>query len=136
MGWVEAAEGSPPSVRLAARPILKRPATAIVVEGHGPPRGRGRRTRSATERLDEPVSLGSIRQRGGKLVHAWALRGDLDPAAARSNTFSMEWPPRSGRTEAFPEIDRVAWFDLDEARLRLKEAQVPFLDRLVEALGR
>jgi predicted NUDIX family NTP pyrophosphohydrolase len=85
---------------------------------------------------DDPVSLGTIRQRGGKLVHAWALRGDLDPAAAHSNTFSMEWPPRSGRIEAFPEIDRVAWFDLDEARLRLKEAQVPFLDRLVESLGR
>jgi predicted NUDIX family NTP pyrophosphohydrolase len=85
---------------------------------------------------DEPLALGTIRQRGGKLVHAWALRGDLDPAAAHSNLFSMEWPPRSGRTEAFPEIDRVAWFDLGEARLRLKETQVPFLDRHVEALGR
>ena len=85
---------------------------------------------------DEPIPLGTVRQRGGKLVHGWALRGDLDPAQARSNTFSMEWPPRSGRMEAFPEIDRVAWFDLDEARLRLKESQVPFLDRLIEALGR
>ena len=84
---------------------------------------------------DDPIPLGTIRQRGGKLVHAWALRGDLDPAEARSNTFSMEWPPGSGRQEAFPEIDRVAWFDLGEARLRLKEAQVPFLDRLVEALA-
>jgi predicted NUDIX family NTP pyrophosphohydrolase len=85
---------------------------------------------------DEPTPLGTIRQRGGKLVHAWALRGDLDPAAAHSNTFSLEWPPRSGRLESFPEIDRVAWFDLGEARLRLKDAQVAFLDRLVEALGR
>lgn len=84
---------------------------------------------------DVAIPLGTIRQRGGKLVHAWALRGDLDPAAARSNTFSLEWPPMSGRLEAFPEIDRVAWFGLDEARLRIKEAQVPFLDRLVEALG-
>jgi predicted NUDIX family NTP pyrophosphohydrolase len=85
---------------------------------------------------DEPIPLGTIRQRGGKLVHAWALHGDLDPAAAHSNTFSLEWPPRSGRLESFPEIDRVAWFDLGEARLRLKDAQVAFLDRLVEALGR
>ena len=85
---------------------------------------------------DEPTPLGTVRQRGGKLVHAWALRGDLDPAVAHSNTFSMEWPPRSGRLESFPEIDRVAWFDLGEARLRLKDAQVAFLDRLVEALGR
>lgn len=81
------------------------------------------------------IPLGEIRQRGGKLVHAWALPGDLDPAAAHSNTFSLEWPRGSGRQEAFPEIDRVAWFDLGEARLRLKEAQVPFLDRLVDALG-
>jgi predicted NUDIX family NTP pyrophosphohydrolase len=82
------------------------------------------------------ISLATIRQRGGKVVHGWALPGDLDPAAARSNTFSMEWPPGSGRLEAFPEIDRVAWFDLGEARLRLKDAQVAFLDRLVDALGR
>jgi predicted NUDIX family NTP pyrophosphohydrolase len=82
------------------------------------------------------IPLGTIRQRGGKVVHAWALPGDLDPAAAHSNTFSLEWPRGSGRLEAFPEIDRVAWFDLAEARLRLKEAQVPFLDRLVDALAR
>ncbi len=85
---------------------------------------------------DGAIALGTIRQRGGKIVHAWALPGDLDPAAARSNTFSMEWPPGSGRLEAFPEIDRVAWFDLAEARLRVKEAQVPFLDRLSDALRR
>ena len=83
---------------------------------------------------DGAIGLGTIRQRGGKLVHAWALPGDLDPAMARSNTFSLEWPPGSGRLEAFPEIDRVAWFDLPEAQLHLKEAQVPFLDRLVDAL--
>jgi predicted NUDIX family NTP pyrophosphohydrolase len=84
----------------------------------------------------DALPLGAVRQRGGKLVHAWALEGDLDPAAAHSNTFTLEWPPGSGRLEAFPEIDRVAWFDLDEARARLKDAQVPFLDRLVGALGR
>jgi predicted NUDIX family NTP pyrophosphohydrolase len=83
---------------------------------------------------DGAIALGAIRQRGGKLVHAWALPGDLDPAAARSNTFSMEWPPGSGRLEAFPEIDRVAWFDLVEARLRLKDTQVLFLDRLADSV--
>jgi predicted NUDIX family NTP pyrophosphohydrolase len=85
---------------------------------------------------DGAIPLGTIRQKGGKVVHAWALPGDLDPAAAHSNSFSLEWPPGSGRLEAFPEIDRVAWFDLPEARLRLKDAQVPFLDRLLDALGR
>jgi predicted NUDIX family NTP pyrophosphohydrolase len=82
------------------------------------------------------VELGEIRQKSGKLVRAWAVEGDLDPAAAVSNTFQMEWPPRSGRVAAFPEIDRVEWFDLDEARRRLKDAQVPFLDRLAATLER
>jgi len=80
------------------------------------------------------IELGQIRQKSGKLVVAWAIEGDLDPAAAVSNTFQMEWPPRSGRLQEFPEIDRVEWFGLAEARLRLKPAQVPFLDRLAEAL--
>jgi predicted NUDIX family NTP pyrophosphohydrolase len=80
------------------------------------------------------IHLGEIRQKSGKLVTAWAVEGDLDPAAAVSNTFEMEWPPRSGRTQHFPEIDRVEWFDPGEARRRLKAAQVPFLDRLEEAL--
>ena len=81
------------------------------------------------------VDLGEIRQRGGKVVRAWAVEGDLDPAGAVSNTFEMEWPPRSGRRQAFPEIDRVAWFDPVEARARILPAQAPFLDRLAEALG-
>jgi predicted NUDIX family NTP pyrophosphohydrolase len=76
------------------------------------------------------VDLGEIRQKSGKVVHAWGVEGDLDPTTAVSNTFEMEWPPRSGRRVEFPEIDRVEWFDLDEARRRLKDAQVPFLDRL------
>jgi len=83
----------------------------------------------------EPIELGEIIQRGGKHVVAWALEGDLDPADAVSNTFEMEWPPRSGRTAEFPEIDRVAWFDLDAARAKMVPAQTPFLDRLVGALG-
>jgi predicted NUDIX family NTP pyrophosphohydrolase len=80
----------------------------------------------------EPVELGEIRQRGGKLVTAWALEGDLDPATAMSNTFEMEWPPRSGKVAAFPEIDRVTWFDLGTARTKIRAAQIPLLDRLAE----
>ena len=80
------------------------------------------------------IPLGSIRQKGGKLVHAWAAEGDLDPAAALSNTFAMPWPPGSETLAEFPEIDRVAWFAPAEARRRIKEAQVPFVDRLEEAL--
>ena len=76
------------------------------------------------------LELGSITQKGGKVVHAWAVEGDLDPAQAHSETFEMEWPPRSGRVQAFPEIDRVAWFGLDEARRRIKDAQVALIDRL------
>jgi len=76
------------------------------------------------------VELGQIRQKSGKTVFAWGANGDLDPSTAVSNTYDMEWPPRSGRIQSFPEIDRVEWFDLDEARRRLKAAQVPFLDRL------
>jgi predicted NUDIX family NTP pyrophosphohydrolase len=76
------------------------------------------------------LELGGIRQKSGKLVLAFAIEGDLDPATAESNTFEMEWPPRSGRVQEFPEIDRVAWFDLREAGVRIKAAQTPFLDRL------
>jgi predicted NUDIX family NTP pyrophosphohydrolase len=81
------------------------------------------------------LELGEVRQRGGKTVVAWALAGDLDPAAARSNTFEMEWPPRSGRVQEFPEIDRVEWFDLGTAGWKILQAQVPFLDRLARAVG-
>jgi predicted NUDIX family NTP pyrophosphohydrolase len=81
------------------------------------------------------LSLGSGRQPGGKLVHVWALADDWDPAQLRSNTFSMEWPPKSGRSQVFPEIDRAGWFALDEARRKILEGQVVFLDRLKAALG-
>ena len=81
------------------------------------------------------VELGQIRQKSGKVVFAWGAKGDLDPSTAVSNSFEMEWPPRSGRTQSFPEIDRVEWFDLDEARRKLKAAQVPFLDRLQPTLA-
>ena len=81
------------------------------------------------------IELGEIRQKSGKLVLAWAARGDLDAATAVSNTYQMEWPPGSGRVETFPEIDRVEWFKLNKARRKLKAAQVPFLDRLQAAIA-
>lgn len=79
--------------------------------------------------------LGSVRQSGGKLVCAWAVEGDLDAAAIVSNTFDMPWPPRSGRTQSFPEIDRAAWFSLDGARERIVRGQIEFLDRLETLLS-
>jgi predicted NUDIX family NTP pyrophosphohydrolase len=82
-----------------------------------------------------PVSLGSIRQKGGKEVHAWALEGECDPSSLRSNVFTMEWPPRSGKLAEFPEVDRAAFFTVGEARVRLNPAQAPFLDRLMTVLG-
>src|SRR4029453_5069588 len=81
------------------------------------------------------IELGEIRQKSGKLVLAWAARGDLDAATAVSNTYQMEWPPGSGRVETFPEIDRVEWFKLNRACRKLKAAQVPFLDRLQAAIA-
>jgi predicted NUDIX family NTP pyrophosphohydrolase len=83
----------------------------------------------------EPLPLGEVRQSGGKRVTAWALEGDLDPAAIASNTFTLEWPPRSGRTQEFPEIDRAAWFDLPTARAKIVKSQVPLLDALERALA-
>jgi predicted NUDIX family NTP pyrophosphohydrolase len=83
----------------------------------------------------DPIALGTIVQKGGKVVHAWAIEGDLDPDTARSNTFVMIWPPRSGKEQEFAEIDRVAWFAPEEARRRLKPTQVPFVDRLEEILA-
>lgn len=80
---------------------------------------------------EELTSLGTIRQAGGKVVHAWTAPGDLDVARVRSNTFSMEWPPRSGRMQEFPEVDRAAWFDLDEARRMMLPSQLALLERLV-----
>jgi predicted NUDIX family NTP pyrophosphohydrolase len=80
----------------------------------------------------EPVDLGEVRQKGGKVVAAWAIEGDLDAAAIRSNTFEIEWPPRSGARREFPEVDRAEWFGLDEARAKILPAQAPLLDRLAE----
>jgi predicted NUDIX family NTP pyrophosphohydrolase len=80
----------------------------------------------------EALELGEIRQKSGKRVLAWAVEGDLDADAITSNTFEIEWPPRSGRRQEFPEIDRAEWFTLDAARAKLVGAQVELLDRLAE----
>ena len=85
---------------------------------------------------DSPaVDLGQVTQAGGKTVRAWAVAGDLDVSALRSNSFEMEWPPRSGQRLRFPEVDRAAWFPLEEARTKLVPAQAAFLDRLQALLG-
>ncbi|HLM49969.1 MAG TPA: NUDIX domain-containing protein [Solirubrobacteraceae bacterium] len=92
--------------------------------------------REFSEELGLPVppgelsDLGEVRQAGGKVVRAYALEGDLDAGAISSNSFEMEWPPRSGRRAAFPEVDRAAWFDLATAREKLVPGQVPLLERL------
>ena len=76
------------------------------------------------------LPLDPVRLAGGKVVQAWAVEGECDTAAVVSNTFPLEWPPRSGRIVEFPEVDRAAWFDLAEARLRISPGQVPLLDQL------
>ncbi|MGW1752053.1 NUDIX domain-containing protein [Streptomyces sp. NPDC002092] len=80
----------------------------------------------------EAVALGEVRQTGGKTVTAWAVEADLDPGRIVPGTFRMEWPPRSGQTREFPELDRVEWFGLDRARDVIVKAQAAFLDRLAE----
>jgi predicted NUDIX family NTP pyrophosphohydrolase len=82
----------------------------------------------------ELVELGSVKQKNGKVVTAWAVEGDLDADSVRSNTFTMEWPPRSGQTAEFPEIDRAEWFGADEAREKLVAAQSEFVNRLLERI--
>jgi predicted NUDIX family NTP pyrophosphohydrolase len=81
------------------------------------------------------LDLGEVRQSGGKRVTAWAVEGDLDLASVKSNTFLLEWPPRSGRRQEFPEIDRAGWFDLDTARRKIVKGQVALVDRLEERLS-
>jgi predicted NUDIX family NTP pyrophosphohydrolase len=90
--------------------------------GHPPPRGR-------------VVELGEVRQKGGKAVIGFAVEGDFEPGELRPGTFEMQWPPRSGRLETFPEVDRVEWFDLAAARRKVVAGQVGLLERLVSLRG-
>lgn len=96
--------------------------------------------REFTEETGFPIEgefrpLEPIKQPGGKVVQAWAIEAECDPAQVHSNVFTMEWPPKSGRTQQFPEVDRAAWFAVAEARKRIIAAQIDFLDQLVSVLG-
>jgi predicted NUDIX family NTP pyrophosphohydrolase len=81
------------------------------------------------------IALTPVKQRGGKVVHTWAVEGEVDAAAVKSNEFEMEWPPRSGRTARFPEVDRGQWFPMVEALRRILPAQVPILEELLAKAG-
>jgi len=83
----------------------------------------------------EFIPLGTITPKAGKVVHAWALEGDCEPAAIKSNLFTIEWPPKSGKQQAFPEVDRAAFFRIEEARLKINPAQVELLSRLQEIVA-
>ncbi len=84
---------------------------------------------------EQLIELGSVRQKSGKVVEAWAAEGDFDPALLRSNTFAVEWPPRSGNEREFPEVDRAEWFAPGLARRKILPAQVDLIDRLLERLA-
>jgi len=82
------------------------------------------------------IEISEVRQAGGKVVTAFALEGDFDPGTIQSNLFTMEWPPRSGRLQSFPEVDRAGWFSLAEARSKILAGQVPLLDQLRQVVPR
>ena len=95
--------------------------------------------REFTEETGFPIAgefraLEPLKQSGGKIVHAWAIEADCDPSQLRSNLFSMEWPPKSGQTRDFPEVDRAAWFTTPEARKKILKGQIGFIDQLVGLL--
>ena len=90
---------------------------------------------TAPPEMDTAFYLGERRQPSGKVVNVWAVEGDLDVTNVESNSFEMEWPPRSGRTAEFPEVDRAGWFDPDDARRKLLRGQVPFIDLLIASLS-
>jgi predicted NUDIX family NTP pyrophosphohydrolase len=83
----------------------------------------------------DPLDLGSVKNKGGKLIQAWGLCGDLDLSSFRSNTFSLEWPPRSGKQRDFPEVDRARYFALEAARVKMHPAELPLVERLVQLLA-
>ncbi len=107
----------------------------LLEEGEDPEKAALREFAEETGRraTGKPVPLGSFPQRSGKVVLAFALRGDLDPAEIRSNTFSLEWPPGSGRVREFPETDRAAWFSPDEARRKINPGQIPVIEAFLRA---
>jgi len=95
--------------------------------------------REFEEEMGSPIDgeffeLEPLRQPSGKVIYAWAVRGDFDPGRLSSNLFTMEWPPKSGRRQEFPEVDRAAWFSVAEARVKILSGQAPFLDALVARL--
>ncbi|MGH9858193.1 MAG: NUDIX domain-containing protein, partial [Acidobacteriota bacterium] len=83
----------------------------------------------------EFIELGSIKNKSGKVIYAWAVEGDLDASNVKSNTFTMEWPPKSGNQQEFVEVDKAGWFNLEKAKEKLNPAQADFIDRLAEALN-
>ena len=96
--------------------------------------------REFTEETGFPIDgefrpLDPVKQSNGKIVHAWAIEADCDPLQIQSNLFAMEWPPKSGKTQEFPEVDRAAWFTIAEAQKRILTAQAKFIDQLVSLLG-
>ena len=90
---------------------------------------------SAPAPAGEFLPLGSIKQPSGKIVHAWAAKSDFDAAGVKSNLFSMEWPPKSGKTAEFPEVDRAEWYSIEAARRKILKGQAPFLERLLALVG-
>ena len=110
------------------------------VEPSEDPLTTARREFSEETGIDVPengyVALGEVRQKGGKRVTAWAFEGDCDPTAIKSNTFEIEWPPRSGQRQTFPEVDRAEFFSSDAARVKLNAAQAELVSRLEDALAK
>ncbi|PKN30903.1 MAG: NUDIX hydrolase [Deltaproteobacteria bacterium HGW-Deltaproteobacteria-21] len=80
------------------------------------------------------IPLNPVKQKGGKLVSGWAFKGDCDPSSIQSNTFSMEWPPRSGKVASFPEVDRAAWFSIEQAKEKILKGQIGLLEQLLQIL--
>ncbi len=108
-----------------------------IEDGESPLAAAIRETREelGVEISGDCVPLTPVRQAGGKTVHAWAVRADVDPTRLSSQTFEMEWPPRSGRRQTFPEVDRAAWFTLDDARRKILKGQLPLIDELGVLVG-